>query len=166
MRSFLLIQEAMAILTLNLSSAALLVANVQTQYRDFLLFCKLLVRVLLLFHSCNHYCLIHKLFWQYLQERFCYFYKRFKIFVIIMILVVYGRSWIFWNFMQLRVYIKWKLVRIHQERYQNSNEIQSGRKYSLYLGECFKTLLLSEVSTTVDSYDLTDSVVFSSFKRD
>jgi hypothetical protein len=33
-----------------------------------------------------------------------------------------------------------------------------GRKYSLYLGECFK-ILLSEVST-VHNYDFTDSVVF------
>jgi hypothetical protein len=33
-----------------------------------------------------------------------------------------------------------------------------GRKYSLYLGECFKRLL-GEVST-VDNYDFTDSLVF------
>lgn len=33
-----------------------------------------------------------------------------------------------------------------------------GRKYSLYLGECFK-ILLTEVSK-VDNYDFTESLVF------
>jgi len=36
--------------------------------------------------------------------------------------------------------------------------INLGRKYSLYLGECFK-ILLSEVSA-VHNYDFTDSVMF------